>query len=122
LSQTHEGKKHDKKICDEEPCVFPERKSLTGDLGFQGYEPAGTTLVLPFKKPRGGLLSDAQKDFNTMVASFRVKIEHIFSSVKRLRIVKDVFRNMRDDLRDTAMEIACALHNFRTRCRSGKAL
>lgn len=118
LSQTHEGKKHDKKICDEEPCEFPEGTTLTGDLGYQGYEPEGAELVIPIKKPSGGELSENQKDVNTLIASFRVSIEHIISSVKRLRIVKDVFRNIREGLRDVAMEIACGMHNFRTGCRS----
>lgn len=114
MSQTHEGSKHDKKICDEEPCQFQEGTSLAGDLGFEGYKPKGAQMLLPFKKPRNGSLSEEQKDFNKLLAGFRVKIEHIISGVKRLRIVKDVSRSIRAGFRDTIMEIACGLHNFRT--------
>jgi hypothetical protein len=118
LSQTHEGSKHDKKICDEEPCEFPEGTNLIGDSGFQGYKPMGAKLSIPFKKPTKGSLSEEQKGLNTLLARFRVKIEHIISGVKRLRIVKDVFRNTRAGFSDIVIEIACGLHNFRTVHRS----
>ena len=49
---TCEGKKHDKKICDEENPVFPKGIILPEDSGFQGYEPEGTDTRQPKKKPR----------------------------------------------------------------------
>jgi hypothetical protein len=117
LSNTYEGKKHDKAICDEENYEFPEGSTLTGDLGFQGYEPMGAEVILPFKKPIGGELSANEKGANRVIASFRVRVEHVLSSVKRLRIVKDIFRNFCEAFRDQVMEIACALHNFRNHFR-----
>ena len=33
------------------------------------------------------------------------------------RIVKDLFRNTKEQYDDLVMEIACALHNFRVDCR-----
>ena len=44
-------------------------------------------------------------------------IEHIIAGIKRCRIVKDLFRNTKDEYDDLVMEIACALHNFRVDCR-----
>jgi hypothetical protein len=44
-------------------------------------------------------------------------VEHVISGVKRCRIVKDVFRNTKPGFSDMAMEVACALHNFRVECR-----
>src|SRR2546427_7388504 len=41
LSQTYAGKRHDKKIADEESPTYPEDISLYKDTGFQGYEPEG---------------------------------------------------------------------------------
>jgi hypothetical protein len=38
LSDTYEGKKHDKAIRDEEDYQFPPRSKLWKDSGFQGYE------------------------------------------------------------------------------------
>jgi hypothetical protein len=47
----------------------------------------------------------------------RVKVEHALAGVKRSRIVKDVFRNTKDDCSDLVMVVACGLHNFRVRNR-----
>jgi hypothetical protein len=43
------------------------------------------------------------------------RIEHVNSSVKRCRIVKDRIRLWKQGIRDLVMEICCALHNFRVR-------
>lgn len=118
LSGTYEGKKHDKKICDEEQPTFPEGSTLCKDTGFQGYEPAGVNTQQPKKKPRGQELSEEDKQRNSLISKVRVRVEHVISGIKRCRIVKDVFRNTKETFVDLVMEIACGLHNFRTACRS----
>jgi nucleoside recognition membrane protein YjiH len=65
------------------------------------------------KKPRGKELTAHEKDTNRKMSQLRVKVEHALSGVKRSRIVKDVFRNTKDDFSDLVMVIACGLHNFR---------
>ena len=45
----------------------------------------------------------------------RLRIEHVNSSVKRCRIVKDRLRLWKTGIRDQVMELCCALHNFRVR-------
>jgi hypothetical protein len=119
LSGTWEGKKHDKKICDAEGHEFPEGSTLYKDTGFQGYEPAGVDTRQPKKKPRGGELTVAEKEQNSLISKMRIVVEHVICGVKRCRIVKDVFRNTKDRFADLVMEIACGLHNFRTACRTG---
>lgn len=118
LSGTYEGKKHDKKICDEEQPTLPEGSTLYKDTGFQGYEPVGITTQQPKKKPRGQELSEEDKQRNTLISKVRIIVEHVIAGIKRCRIVKDVFRNTKDRFVDLVMEIACGLHNFRTACRS----
>ena len=118
LSGTYEGKKHDKKICDDEQPTFPEGSTLYKDTGFQGYEPAGVRTYQPKKKPRGQELSAAEKQHSTLISKVRIIVEHVISGIKRCRIVKDIFRNLKDGFNDVVMELACALHNFRTTCRS----
>jgi len=113
LSGTYEGKKHDKKISDEEKPIFPEGSSLFKDTGFQGYEPENTNCCQPAKKPRGKQLSLEDRIFNRMISGVRVIAEHVIAGIKRLRIVKDVFRNRKEGFSDLVMEIACALHNLR---------
>jgi hypothetical protein len=70
---------------------------------------------MPAKKPRGGELSEEQKAENRVVSRRRVPIEHVNSSVKRCRVVKDTLRLWKEGVRDLVMEVACGLHNFRLR-------
>ncbi len=70
LSQTYEGKKHDKKICEEEHPTFPPDISLYKDSGFQGYEPPGVQTYQPKKKPRGQELSDEDREQNRPSAHY----------------------------------------------------
>jgi hypothetical protein len=122
LGDTWEGKKHDKKICDEEGHEFPEGSTLYKDTGYQGYEPAGVNTYQPKKKPRGGELTVEEKEQNSLISRVRIIVEHVICGIKRCRIVKDVFRNTKDRFDDLVMEIACGLHNFRTAYRTGEML
>ena len=117
LSKTHEGKKHDKKICDEEEMSLPEGSELYRDSGFKGHKLAGVEIHEPKKKPRGRELSTEEKEHNRLISRIRVVVEHVISGVKRCRIVKDVFRNTALGYDDLVMELACGLHNFRSGCR-----
>ena len=64
LSKTVEGKKHDKKIADEETIEYPAGTIIQQDTGFQGYAPEGVTTKQPKKKPRGGELTAEEKEAN----------------------------------------------------------
>lgn len=46
------------------------------DLGAQGLQHEIDGLIIPTKKPRGGLMSDVAKFFNRVLASERVYVEH----------------------------------------------
>ena len=113
LSDTVEGKRHDKKIADETPYPLPAGSRLLQDLGFQAFTLGGVETIMPFKKPRGMELTPEQKAANRQVSQRRVRIEHVNSSIKRCRIVKDVIRLLKDGVRDMVMEVCSALHNFR---------
>ncbi|MBX7234729.1 MAG: transposase family protein [Caldilineales bacterium] len=54
---------------------------------------------------------------NEIISGVRVVVENTLAGVKRCRIVKDVLRTTKPDFSDLVMEVACALHNFRTDCR-----
>ncbi|MEM9949235.1 MAG: transposase family protein [Cyanobacteria bacterium P01_D01_bin.36] len=113
LSDTYEGKKHDKKIADEEAYCFPPDSQLLQDTGFQGYKPDGVTILQPKKKPRGGELTSDEKVINRAISSIRVGIEHSIGGVKRAQIVAVKYRNRVAHFVDDVMETACGLHNFR---------
>src|SRR5271157_2219425 len=53
LSPTVEGKRHDKKLADEQDGAFPVGSKLWKDTGFQGYEPKNVKTFQPTKKPKG---------------------------------------------------------------------
>ena len=122
LSATWEGKRHDKSVADRETYQFPPGSTLGQDTGFQGFAPAGITILQPKKKPRGGELTDEERAENRRISRIRVHIEHVISSVKRYRIVKDKLRQWREGIHDMVMETCCGLHNFRLRYRPWREL
>ena len=72
-------------------------------------------ILMPIKKPRGQGLTLEQQATNHAVTQRRLRIEHVSSSIKRSRIVKDRIRLWKKGIRDLVMDIGCALHNFRMR-------
>jgi hypothetical protein len=118
LSETHPGKVHDKRVVDATPYPLPQGSFLLQDLGFLGFTLEEVSIEMPTKKPKGRELTDEQKAANQAKARRRVYIEHVNSSVKRCRILKDVCRLLVSGIRDMVVEIGCAFHNFRLRFAS----
>ncbi len=54
LSETAEGKMHDKKLADKSRIKYPKNASLTQDTGFQGYQPEGVLVQQPKKSKKPG--------------------------------------------------------------------
>jgi hypothetical protein len=115
LSDTYTGSTHDKRIADATPYPLPEGSRLLQDLGFLAFTLAQVEIIMPTRKPRGRALTRLQKAANRRIARRRVRIEHVNSSVKRCRIVRDICRLRKTGVRDLVMEVCCALHNFRVR-------
>lgn len=113
LSDTYEGKKHDKAIADEEALSFPAGSTLWQDTGFQGFAPNGVTIQRPKKKPQNRSLTAIETMNNRSIASLRVAVEHHIGGIKRCQILVQPFRNWVDHYVDDVMETACGLHNFR---------
>jgi hypothetical protein len=113
LSPTVAGSIHDKALADEMELEFLPEQSLLLDLGFVGYQPEGAKTILPFKKPYQGKLSEYDKLYNRLLASIRVRVEHVMAGVKRIRITKEKIRLPNQQIRDKVMLIACGLHNLR---------
>ena len=74
-------------------------------------------IIQPKKKPRGGELTEEEKEVNSSISSIRIRVEHVVSGVKRYRIIKEKMRNWRKGFRDKVMETCCGLHNFRLHFR-----
>ena len=115
LSQTYEGKAHDKRIADEAGYSLPEGSVLAQDTGFQGFELPGVIILQPKKKPPKGRLTDEEKADNQWISHIRVLVEHSIGGVKVYRIIHDVIRHWCPAIRDQVMEICCGLYNLRLR-------
>jgi DDE superfamily endonuclease len=91
---------------------------LLQNLGFLAFALPQVEILMPTKKPRGQALTLEQKVANQVLHQRRLRIEHVNSSVKRCRIVKDRIRLRKAGIRDLVIELCCPLHNFRVRFTS----
>ena len=117
LTPSCEGKKHDKRIADSAGYTVPVGSQLYQDTGFQGFNLSGVTIIQPKKRPKGGQLTDQEKETNRNISSIRIRVEHAIGGVKRFRIVKDKLRNWKKGFSDKVIETCCGLHNFRLNFR-----
>src|SRR5262249_29649523 len=115
LSDTHGGRTHDLRIAEATPYPLPAGSGLLQDLGFLSFTLPEVEILMPTKKPRGGELSPEQDLDKRAFHQRRHRVEHVYRSVKRCRIVKDRIRLWKEGVRDLVMELCCALHNFRVR-------
>jgi|GEM_PF-3007885 len=66
---------------------------FVGDSGFQGIGDIHLFSVTPFKKPKGGQLTEEQKEFNRSLAQYRIRIEHVNRRIKCFKIFQQRYRN-----------------------------
>jgi hypothetical protein len=57
-------------------------------------------------------LTVEQKTENRVIKGLRILGENAISGIKRMRIVSDVFRNKKADLRDKVMALSCGIWNY----------
>ena len=112
-SPTVPGKCHDKKVAERARLRLPEKIHLLGDSGFEGLDAGGAGVITPWTRRNRGGLHWRHRRFNRLLATNRIPVEHTMASVKRLRILRDEFRNRRRGMVDEVMAIGCTLHNFR---------
>ena len=112
-SLTVPGKCHDKKVAERARLRLPERIHLLGDSGFEGLDAGAVGVVTPWTRRNRNASHGRHRRFNRLLAAHRIPVEHTLASVKRLRILRDEFRNRRPGMVDEVMAIGCTLHNFR---------
>ena len=88
-----EGGVHDFALFKQSKIHIREDILLIGDKGYQGIANIHFNSMTPFKKPRKGVLTEEQKQFNSMIASIRIKIEHVFRRIKCFKIFQHRYRN-----------------------------
>jgi hypothetical protein len=114
LSPSTTGKTHDQRIHDQSDIIggVPDNIPVLGDLGFQGVQKQYVNIHLPHKKPKGGELTQEQKEENRELARERVLCENAFAGVKRYNAVSDIYRNRLPKFDDRVMLTASGLWNF----------
>jgi hypothetical protein len=95
ISPSKHGKVHDKKLSDKAIIVsrIPAQVSILADTGFVGIQKQHTNTIIPKKKPRGGALSDEDKEINRLISSQRIIVEHAIGGMKRFGAVSNIYRN-----------------------------
>lgn len=113
LTPTKHGKVHDKKMTDKFMTLsqIPDNVSVLADTGFQGIQNQHPNVLIPKKRPRGGILSDEDKEFNRLISSVRIAVEHAIGGMKRFRCVSDIFRN-KNGLDDRLNTVTAGLWNL----------
>ena len=105
------GKTHDFKMFKESNPRFREFIKGLADSGYQGISKIWSSIEPPYKKPRGGELSDEEKKFNSLLASIRIAIEHTNACLKRFRMIKERYRGNIKDLWKVIL-FTCAAFNI----------
>ena len=94
VSPSHPGSRHDLAVRRSGPRL-PKGARAYGDSAYQGHDKEREAIDYPYKKPKGGQLTEQEKEYNKGLSRFRVRVEHKIGQVKRFRIVSDPFRNPR---------------------------
>lgn len=95
LTPSKHGKIHDKKMSDKNILAtrIPESVAVIADTGFVGIQKEHKNTLIPKKKPRGGFLSEAEKEMNRLISSCRISVEHAIGGMKRFGAVSHIYRN-----------------------------
>jgi hypothetical protein len=72
---------------------IPKETRVYVDSGYQGIQDIHRESEYPYKKPRKGELTDEEKEYNTVLSRFRVKVENVLGDIKTFRIISDRYRN-----------------------------
>ena len=135
------GATNDKKLSDEVKTVdrLPDGCEANADKGYQGLDKQVSlvtvrnvetgeeeqlprlTVKTPFKKPKGGELTEEQKAFNKLLGSIRVRVEHCIGWVKNWAIVATRFR-CAHSIYTLVIQVICGFVNLQTeRWQAAKA-
>jgi len=89
------GRTHDFRVYKESDIhISPKTLGLT-DRGFIGIVKLQPNSLLPLKGSKNRHLSKQDKFYNRVIAKLRTSNEHVFSRVKKFRIVAERCRNRR---------------------------
>ncbi len=141
ISESVPGATHDKTLSDNVRTIdyLPDGCEVDADKGYQGLakqvdlvtvinsetgeeqEVARLLVQTPFKKPKGGELTEDQKAFNSALNAIRVRVEHCIGWAKNWAILATRFR-CAHSIYSSIFRTICGLVNFQTqRWQAAKA-
>lgn len=113
VSDTVEGKRHDKKLFDDDltSMFLPPGTVGMGDKGYEGVYHPFVNMIIPKKKPPGRELTDQEKANNRTISKVRVRVEHPFAYMKHFNILSHKFRSVIGEA-DLPFKTIAAIYNF----------
>jgi len=105
------GRRHDFKLYQASGVRFALQTESLQDKGYQGIQKLHSNTTLPYKKPRRGQLTQAQKADNRALARRRVVIEQVNRCLKIFRILAERYRNRRRRF-GLRCNLIAALYNY----------
>jgi hypothetical protein len=105
------GTQHDFKLFQASGVRLHQDTESLQDKGYQGIQKLHVNSRLPIKKPKGGVLSPADKAHNRELAVERIRIEHVNRRFKIFRILAERYRNRRRRY-GLRCNLIAALYNF----------
>lgn len=108
------GRRHDKRLADKESIFeqLPNNVAAIADTAFTGEEKTHTNTFIPKKKPRGRTLSLEEKEWNKLISSYRVLVEHAIGGIKRYRCMSEKLRNRKACIDDQFLLLASGIWNY----------
>jgi hypothetical protein len=107
ISDPLPGSRHDKKAIEESGTL--EILDIADTVADKGYQ--GTGAMTPKKKPKGGELTDADKEYNRQINRIRYVVERAIANIKTWRIFHTDYRRPIDSF-DRAFRVTRKLIFF----------
>ncbi len=92
-------------------CLVCEGILFQGDSGYQGILKLHKNSETPKKKPRGGMLSVAEKLETRRISRERIFVENIIAKFKVFKIVAHKYRNRRKCF-ELRTSLICGIPNY----------
>lgn len=87
------GAVHDVKLLQQTyDKVINEGQTVVVDKGYTGFEHFYPNSLIPKRTPRGGSLTDDEKERNKVISSFRMVSEHTIGRIKNFNILQNRIR------------------------------
>jgi hypothetical protein len=106
-----QGRTHDFKLFKASGLHVHPDTGMLGDSGYQGIARYLSNSYIPKKKPKGGELSEAERDYNRTLGKERIWVEHVNRRVKIFRILAQRYRNRRRRY-GLRFNLIAALYNY----------